>query len=298
MRVLVTGSHGLIGSTLAHWLAADGHEIVRLVRGPAAGPSEVHWDPAAGELDLSGVDELNAAVHLAGEGIGDKRWTPSQKAEILRSRVDSTGLLARRLAEAGHRPRVLVSGSAIGYYGDRGDAIVDEDSPAGSGFLADLCQQWEAGTAPAEEAGIRVVHIRTGIVLAAQGGMLKKLIPLFKAGMGGKLGSGRQYQSWISLDDEVGAIAYCLATDSIAGAVNLTAPHPVTNAEFTKTLGSVLHRPTVLAAPKFGLSAALGHEMVDEMLLAGQRVMPKKLLDSGYPFRQPDLEPALRAVLS
>lgn len=298
MRILVTGSHGLIGSALVRQMTDDGHQIVRLVRGPAAGPGEVHWNPAAGELDLSDVDKLDAAVHLAGEGIGEKRWTADQKRQILASRVDSTRLLARRLADAGHRPEVLVSGSAIGFYGDRGDEVLDEDSPAGSGFLADLCQQWEAATATAEEAGIRVVHVRTGIVLAADGGMLKKLLPLFKVGMGAKLGSGRQFQSWISLSDEVGAIVHCLRSESVSGPVNLTAPHPVTNAELTKTLGSVLHRPTLLAAPKFGLSAALGHEMVEEMLIAGQRVMPNKLLESGYRFGQPDLEPALRALLA
>jgi uncharacterized protein (TIGR01777 family) len=201
------------------------------------------------------------------------------------------------LADAGHRPSVLVSGSAIGYYGDGGESELDESSPSGTGFLADVCRQWEAATAPAEAAGIRVVHIRTGIVLSPDGGALKKQLPLFKVGLGGKLGSGRQYQSWIALDDEVGGIVHALQTDSLTGPVNLTAPHPVTNLEFTKTLGSVVGRPTVMAAPKFALSAALGHQLVDEMLLAGQRVLPAKLLASGYVFRYPELEPALRALL-
>jgi uncharacterized protein (TIGR01777 family) len=296
MRVLVTGSHGLIGSNLVGTLEGDGHEVVRLVRGtPGAG--EAHWDPSQGELDVGDLEKADAVVHLAGEGIADKRWSSVQKRRILDSRLVSTTLLASRLADSGHRPSVLVSGSAVGYYGDGGDAVLDEDSPAGSGFLAEVCRQWEAATEPAANAGIRVVHIRTGIVLTPEGGALKKQLPLFKMGVGGKLGSGRQYQSWIALDDEVGAIVHALETDSLSGPVNLTSPHPVTNAEFTKTLGSVLGRPTVVAAPKFGLSAVLGHELVTEMLLAGQRVMPARLIATGYNFRYPELEPALRAML-
>ena len=297
MRILVTGSHGLIGSALVTALEKDGHDVVRLVRGPAA-PGEVHWDPAAGQLDLAGTDKIDGAVHLAGEGIGDKRWTPEQKRRIVDSRVASTDLLARSLASAGHRPSVLISASAVGIYGDRGDVVIDEDSPAGAGFLAEVCRQWEAATAPAADDGIRVVVARNGIVLSPQGGALKKLLPLFKIGMGGRLGSGRQYLSWISIDDEVGAIMFALQNDSLSGPVNLTAPHPVTNAEFTKTLGAVLGRPTVVAAPKFGLSAVLGHELVSEMLLAGQRVMPMRLLGGGYTFRDPELEPALRRLLT
>jgi hypothetical protein len=296
MRILVTGSHGLIGSALVAALEREGHDVVRVVRGPA-GPGEVHWDPAAGELDLSGTDKIDAAVHLAGEGIAEKRWTSEQKRRIVDSRVASTDLLARSLAAAGHRPSVLVSGSAVGIYGDRGDVVIDEDSPAGAGFLAEVCRQWEAATAPASDAGIRVVHARSGIVLSPEGGALKRQLPLFKVGIGGRLGSGRQYQSWIALDDEVVAIMFALENESLSGPVNLTAPHPVTNAEFTKTLGAVLGRPTVVAAPKFGLSAVLGHELVSEMLLAGQRVMPMRLLGSGYTFRYPELEPALRSLL-
>jgi len=298
MRALVTGSHGLIGSALVRALEQDHHEVVRLVRGaPSPGSAEARWDPAAGQLDLAGVGKIDAVVHLAGEGIAEKRWTGDQKERILASRVDSTTLLAKGLADADHRPSVLVSGSAIGFYGDGGDSELDETSPPGSGFLADLCRKWEAATAPAETAGVRVVHIRTGIVLSPDGGALKKQLPLFKVGMGGKLGSGRQYQSWISIDDEVGGILHALQTESLAGPVNLTAPHPVTNLEFTKTLGLVLGRPTVVAAPKFALSAALGHQLVEEVLLTGQRVLPAKLLASGYSFRYPELEPALRAIL-
>jgi uncharacterized protein (TIGR01777 family) len=297
MRVLVTGSHGLIGSALGAALQRQGHQVVPLVRG-SAGPGEIAWDPDAGTFDAGALDKVEAAVHLAGAPIAEKRWSSEQKRRILDSRVVATDLLARRLAESAAPPSVLVSGSAIGIYGDGGDKILDESSPAGTGFLAEVCCQWEAATAPASDAGIRVVHARTGIVLSPAGGALKKQLPLFKVGMGGRLGSGEQYQSWISLDDEVGAIIHALETATLSGPVNLTAPKPVTNAEFTHTLGSVLSRPTKVTAPKFGLSAVLGREMVEEMLLAGQRVVPKKLLDSGYQFHYPELEPALRAMLS
>jgi uncharacterized protein (TIGR01777 family) len=240
---------------------------------------------------------VDAAVHLAGEPIAEKRWSRDQKQRILSSRVTSTDLLSRRLAEVVPAPSVLVSGSAIGFYGDRGDTVLDEGSGPGAGFLADVCQQWEAATAPAEAAGIRVVHARTGVVLSADGGALKKQLPLFRAGVGGRLGSGRQYQSWIALDDEVGGLIHALTTATVSGPLNLTAPDPVTNAEFTSTLGSVLGRPTKVTAPRFGLSAVLGHELVEEMLLASQRVVPKKLLASGYQFRYPELGAALRAML-
>ncbi len=296
MRILVTGSHGLIGSALVKSLADSGHDVVRLVRGPA-GTGEITWDPDGGQLDGSRLHDVEAAVHLAGAPIAEKRWSPDQKQRILASRVVSTDLLARRLAESPSPPAVLVSGSAIGIYGDRGDEIVDEASSLGSGFLADVCRQWEAATEAASEAGIRVVHARTGIVLSADGGALKKQLPLFKIGMGGRLGSGRQYQSWISLDDEVGTLVHLLETAALSGPVNLTAPEPVTNGEFTTTLGTVLHRPSKLTVPKFGLTAAMGHELVEEMLLAGQRVLPTKLEASGYQFRYRELEPALRALL-
>lgn len=295
MRVLVSGSHGLIGSALVPALRHAGHEVVALVRGPAEG-DQIRWDPAEGQLgaSLSGID---AAVHLAGEGLAEKRWTPAQKRRIVDSRVKSTQLLAQRLAEADPTPSVMVSGSAIGLYGNRGDTLVDEDSDAGSGFLARLCQDWEAAAAPAEAAGIRVVAIRTGIVMSPAGGALKKLLPLFKLGLGGKFGSGQQYQSWISIDDEVGAIMHALSTATLSGPVNLTAPHPVTNAEFTRKLGSVLHRPSVVPVPGLALSLVLGHELAEEMLLGGQRVRPKRLEQSGYLFEYPELESALRQLL-
>ena len=296
MRVLVTGSHGFIGSALVPALAAAGHRAIRVVRG-SPGPGEVGWDPATGTLNAADLSGVEGAVHLAGESLGARRWNPEQKCRIFDSRVKGTALLCRRLAELEPRPRVLVAGSAVGFYGDRGAQQLDERSDAGTGFLAELAQQSEAATRPAEDAGIRVVRIRTGVVLSPRGGALQRQLPLFKIGVGGRLGSGQQYLSWISLDDEVGAILFALDTEGLAGAVNLTAPHPVTNAEFTKTLGAVLGRPTIIPVPRIGLAAILGGEAADEMLLGGQRVLPKKLLEHGYRFKQPELEPALRGLL-
>ncbi|MDP9075688.1 MAG: TIGR01777 family oxidoreductase [Actinomycetota bacterium] len=296
MKVLVSGSTGLIGSALLPALRAHDHEVVSLVR-RRPGSGEVGWDPADGVLDPADLAGIDSVVHLAGEGIGNKRWSAAQKQKILDSRLSSTDLLARRLAEVAPGPSVLISGSAIGFYGDRGDELLDEDSEAGTGFLADVCSRWEAATAPAEAAGIRVAHIRTGVVLSPAGGALKKFLPLFKLFVGGKLGSGRQYQSWITLDDEVAAIVHTLETDSLAGPVNLTAPHPVTNAEFTRALGAALGRPTILPVPGFGLSLLLGKEFAAEMVLGGQRVLPKKLEASGFAFSYPEIEPALRAAV-
>lgn len=295
MRIAVSGSHGFIGSALVASLKQRGHSVTRIVRSAAAA-GDIEWNPAAGTLDPKSLAGIEGAVNLAGAPIGDKRWTEDRKQEIRSSRVDSTGLLAARLAELPVPPGVLVSGSAIGFYGNRGDTELDEDSPAGSDFLAEVCRQWEEATAPAESAGIRVVHVRTGIVLGAAGGMLKKLLPLFRLGLGGKLASGTSYQSWISLEDEVAAIVYALETASLTGATNLTAPIPVTNAELTETLGRVLHRPAMIPVPRFAVAAALGPEMADVMLLASQRVLPTKLLAEGFEFRYPDLEGALRAA--
>jgi uncharacterized protein (TIGR01777 family) len=286
MKIAVTGSHGLIGSALLASLEADGHEVVRVVRGPGD------------VLDVGGLGGVEAVVNLAGEGIAERRWTPAQKEKIRRSRIMGTDLLVRRLAELLPRPAVLVSGSAVGYYGNGGDDKLDEESPNGSGFLAELVRDWEAATAPASDAGIRVACIRTGIVQSPRGGALKRQLPLFKFGLGGRLGSGRQYQSWIAIDDEVGAIRHVLNTDDLSGPVNLTAPNPVTNAEFTATLASVLRRPKLLPVPRFGLALVLGGELVDEALLFSQRVLPGKLLQSGYQFRYPFLEGALRALLT
>ncbi len=297
MRVLVSGSHGLIGSALVETLSGAGHDVVRLVRGQP-GPGEASWDPAAGRIDLAPLEGLDAAVHLAGVPLGERRWTEEQKARIQDSRVDSTRLLAETLARLEPVPAVLVSGSAVGYYGDRGDEVLDEGSPPGSGFLAGLCAAWEGATLAAEEAGTRVVHLRTGIVQSRRGGALAKQLPLFRLGLGGRLGHGRQWLSWISLADEVGVIMHALADPGLSGAVNSTSPRPVTNAEYTRTLARVLGRPALLAVPAPALSLALGQEMAAEMALVSQRVLPRKLEAAGYPFRHPDLEAALRAALS
>jgi uncharacterized protein (TIGR01777 family) len=295
MDVAISGSSGLIGTALVAALTDTGHRPVRLVRREPSG-DEIRWDPEGGSIDDASLEGMDGVVHLAGAGIGDHRWTDEYKLEIVRSRTKSTVLLAGALADLGKPPSVLVSGSAIGFYGDRGDELLDETSAVGTGFLPEACVAWEAATVAAEEAGIRVAHIRTGIVLSGQGGALKKLLPLFKVGAGGKLGSGRQWQSWISIEDEVGAILHLLAAD-IRGAVNLTAPNPVRNAEFTKTLGGVLGRPSFLPIPSFGPKLLLGSELADNVLLAGQRVTPTVLERSAYEFRHPTLEVALRAVL-
>ncbi len=257
MDVLVTGAHGLIGSALLPRLRADGHRVVRLVRGAPEGADDVRWDPAADTIDAAGLEGVDAVVHLAGAGIGDKKWTPARKQLILESRTQSTDLLARTLAGLTRPPQVLLSGSAVGYYGDQGEQVLVEESPPGDDFTAQVCVPWEAATAPAEAAGIRVVHLRTGIVLAAHGGALQRMLLPFKLGLGGRVGSGEQYMSWIALDDHVGALRHLLTTDSVRGAANLTAPNPATNAEFTRALGNALHRPTVLPTPLLPLKAVL-----------------------------------------
>ncbi|MBA3267894.1 MAG: TIGR01777 family protein [Acidimicrobiia bacterium] len=297
MKVAVTGSHGLIGSALATALEADGHQVTRLVRGRPSGAGEVGWDPDAGTIDGPGLEGHDAVVHLAGVGIGDHRWTPDHKARVLDSRVRGTTLLAETLAGLDRPPPVLASGSAVGFYGDRGDTEVTEKSEAGTGFLATVVQAWESAAAPAVEAGIRVAYLRSGVVLSARGGALGKQLPAFKAGVGGRLGSGRQWLSWIAIGDEVGAIRHVIARPEIAGPVNLCAPEPVTNAEFTKTLGQVLHRPTVLPTPTTALRILFGREMVEEMLLAGQKVLPEVLVSTGYVFAFPALGAALAAQL-
>lgn len=295
MDVVVTGSSGLIGSALVKKLSVDGHQVTRLVRGTPR-PGEARWNPEDGTIDTAALEGAHAVVHLAGAGIGDHRWTDEYKRTLVDSRIRSTELLASTLASLDRKPAVLLSGSAIGIYGPRGDEDLDETSAVGSGFLADLCVSWEAATAAAADAGVRVAHLRTGIVLSAAGGALKKQLPLFKLGLGGKFGSGTQWQSWIAIEDEIGAIVHLL-TANVHGAVNLTSPNPVTQAAFTKALGAALHRPTVLPIPKFGPKLLLGGELANALLFTGQKVLPRVLLDTGYTFRHDNLENALRNLL-
>ncbi len=294
MEVVLAGASGLIGSALKSALRAAGHQVNVLVRQQTDQPDEDSWDPAQGLLDPEFLAGADAIVCLSGVGVGDKRWTDAYKQQILRSRVDTVATIAKTLAEYGG-PRVFVSASAVGYYGDTGDRQIDETSAPGDSFLAGVCEQWEAAAEPARQAGVRVAHPRTGLVLAKDGDLLKRLGLIVKAGVGGKLGSGRQYMPWIALVDEVAAITFLLEHD-VAGPVNLTAPEPVTNAEFTKTLGSVLHRPTVLPVPGFAARIALG-EFAGEVL-GGQRAVPSALLEAGFGFRFTDLAEALRAELS
>lgn len=309
MRVVVTGSHGLIGTALLDALRARGDEPVRLVRRPASAdqtgapgqpepPADIAWDPAEEVLDPASLEGIDAVVHLAGVGIASRRWSSSQRSRIWASRVDATRLLARTLASLSRPPSVLVSASAVGYYGSRGDEVLDEDSRPGPGFLPELCVAWEDATTPATEAGIRVVRLRSGIVLARHGGVLRPQLLVFKLGLGGRLGSGRQYVSWIALEDEVAAILYLLGQPSLSGPVNAVSPGLVTNQELTRTLARLVSRPAMLVAPAPVLRLALGAGFADELLLASQRVWPKRLLEHGFQFGQPELEGALRSVLS
>ncbi len=297
MDVAVTGSHGFVGSALVPALRRAGHRVVRLVRGQPKSADELGWDPEAGTVDAAGLEGIGGVVHLAGAGIGDKRWTDARKRLILESRTKGTTLLARTLAQLARPPSVLVSASATGYYGDRGDEPLDEQSAPGNDFVAGVCVQWEAATAPAADAGIRVARTRSGIILGREGGVFPRMLLPFRLGLGGRMGSGRQYMSWISIDDEVGAILHALVQERVAGPVNLTGPRPVTNAEFTKTLGRVLHRPTAIPTPLLPLRALYGSELVQHLLVEGQRVLPKQLEQTGYEFARPTLEEALRAVV-
>jgi hypothetical protein len=300
MLVAVTGASGLIGTGLARRLEAEGHQVLRLTRSRSTGPGQVRWDPAAGRLDPEALAKADAVVHLAGAGIGDKlRWTARVKREILRSRVEGTGLVARTMAElaqAGGGPQVLVCASGAHYYGDRGDEVLTEASGPGEGFLAGVVRQWEAAADPARAAGLRVVHLRTTPVQDASGAGLQKQALLFRLGLGGRFGSGRQWLSWIALDDIAGAYLHALSRDDLDGPVNAAAPNPVTNAEFTATLARVLRRPAVLHVPAFAPKLVLG-EFADEMLFASIRVRPARLLETGYRFRFPELEAALRHTL-
>lgn len=297
MKVAVTGASGLIGSHLVIALREHGHVVITLTRSAPRQPGEVAWSPSEGRLDPADLAGVEGVVHLAGAGIGDKRWTADYKKVVYDSRVDGTTLLARTLAGLDPKPARLLSGSAIGYYGDGDDQSLDESSPVGTGFLAEVCRDWEAATMAAEDAGIRTVHLRTGLVLSGAGGMLAQQLLLYKLGLGGPLGSGQQWWSWVSLADEVGAIEHLLAADDVSGPVNLTAPDPVRQKDFAKALGRELHRPAVVPAPGLALRAALG-EFAEEGILHGQRVLPRALETSGYAFSHPTLERALAAALS
>lgn len=302
MRVLISGASGFIGTALRTSLNNAGHTAIALLRTASSQRTDgesVRWDPGTETLDVGSLRDIDAVVHLAGAGIGDKRWTSARRAELRSSRIDSGRLLATAAASAtsaGGGPKAYICGSAIGYYGDRGDEVLTEQSRVGSGFLAELCADWEQSAAPAADAGIRVAHIRTGLVLGPGGGLLGTMLPLFRLGIGGVLGSGRQYMSWISLDDEVRAICHLLEHD-VSGPVNLTAPNPVTNREFTKALGSSLHRPTVLPVPPFALAARFGRDATSEAFLASQRVLPARLDELGFTFEHPDLTGAFAAAI-
>jgi uncharacterized protein (TIGR01777 family) len=297
MRILVTGSTGMVGSKLVPSLKAKGHQVVRLVRStPKENASEVYWNPEQGTLNRNELEGLDGVVHLAGENLAEGRWTDEKKRRIRESRVRGTRLLSETLARLERKPEVLVSASAVGFYGNRGDEILDEQSASGADFLAEVCREWELATQEASESGVRVVHLRFGVILSQEGGALKKMLFPYKMGLGGKLGSGRQYMSWIAIDDAVGAIEHALTNDSLRGPVNAVAPEAVTNYEFTKTLGQVLSRPTIFPVPAFAARLLFG-EMADATLLASQRVVPARLKESGYVFKYPELKGALRHVL-
>jgi uncharacterized protein (TIGR01777 family) len=297
MKILITGASGLIGQALSQELIARGHTTVAAVRRAPRRNDEVQWDPQSGVMSPDAFQGVDAVVHLAGAGIGDKRWTDSYKMEILESRTRGTRLLAETMASLEVKPSVFLSGSAIGIYGVRDDEELTEQSAIGSGFLADVCRDWEAAAAPATQARIRTVLLRTGIVLSPKGGALKKQLPLFKLGLGGKFGNGKQWQSWISITDEVNAIIHLL-TSSVSGPVNLTAPQPVTNSDFTRTLASVVSRPAIVPIPSFGPKLLLGGELANALLFTGQRVVPSVLSNDGFQFTHPTLESALRALLN
>ena len=298
MRVAVSGSTGLVGSQVVASLSTAGHEVVRIVRRPPAlGERAVQWDPEKGKVDAAGLEGLDSAVHLAGENVGSGRWTAARKAAIRDSRVKGTRLLCEVLSGLARPPKTLVCASAIGYYGDRGEERLTEDTPPGTGFLAEVCREWEEASAPAARKGIRVVALRIGMVLSPKGGALARMLPLFRAGLGGVIGGGRQYVSWVALDDLPHIILHALQRDDLSGPVNAVAPRPVTNREFTEALGKALSRPTPLPVPAFALRLAVGREMADALLLASTRVVPKRLIDTGYAFRSPELVTTLRRLL-
>lgn len=296
MKVLVSGSHGLVGTALIKSLQTDGHQISRLVRQAPRSELEVEWNPDRYSIAVSRLEGFDAVVHLAGESIAEGRWSEEKKRRIRESRLNGTKLLSDALANLSHSPKTLISASAIGYYGDRGDELLTEDSPPGKDFLADVCREWEAATAAPAEKGIRTVNARFGIILSKDGGALAKMLPPFRMGVGGRIGNGKQWMSWIALDDVVGGLTLALTNETLRGAVNFVAPGAVTNAEFTKSLGKVLSRQTLFPIPVFGVRLLFG-EMADALLLSSQRVEPGRLKKAGYQFRFSDLEPTLRHVL-
>jgi uncharacterized protein (TIGR01777 family) len=296
MKIAVTGSRGLIGSSLVPHLRSEGHQVIRIVRG-GAGPDDIVWDPHRGTIDVDKLADLNAVVHLAGAGVGDRRWNADYKKVILSSRVEGTTVLAEALSELARPPSVMVSASAVGYYGSRGDEVLTESSSGGSGFLADVCARWEASTAAAAAAGIRVANLRTGVVLSAAGGALKKQLLPFQLGLGARLGRGAQQFSWITRRDAVAAITYLLTGDELTGPFNVTAPEPVTNAAFTQELGRALNRPAKLFVPEAVLRVAAGEEMTAEFLLASQRAVPERLLTAGFSFADATIPQGLATAL-
>ena len=296
MKIAITGSSGFIGTALVRALEARGDEIVRIVRDGPEGSGRVLWDPERGELESRGLSGVEAAVNLAGEPIGKRRWTARQKARIVNGRVRGTEALARSLAGLHPRPRVLVSASAMGFYGERGDEILTEDSASGTGFLPSVCRRWEEATSAANDAGIRVIHLRTGLVLDPSGSLLKRVLLPFRLGLGGRLGDGTQWISWVTRADHVGAILHLLDRDAASGPFNIAAPNPVRNAEFTRTLARVLHRPAVFPSPRALIAIPYGRELAND-LLSSTRMAPQKLEASGFRFEATELEPALRALL-
>jgi len=304
VNILVTGASGLIGTALVERLRGESHTVTRLVRtasGPGQVSADVTWSPEKGQIDVTGLERaglFDGVVHLAGAGIGDRRWSRARKRLVLESRTDSTRLLVDSLLRLSARPPVLISASAVGFYGDRGDEELTEESPSGDGFLAEVCRAWEAAARLAADGGIRTVLLRTGIVLSRHGGAWGKQLPLFRIGLGGRMGRGDQYRSWITLDDEIGAVLHGLTDEGLSGPVNATAPEPATDAELAKAIGAVLHRPTVMVVPATALRVVLGSEMAEELVLGGQRVLPRALESAGYSFAHPRLDDAVRAVLT
>jgi uncharacterized protein len=296
--VAISGASGLIGSALTESLRADGHRVLRLTRGGVTGDDTIGWDPDAGRIDAPALEGIDAIVHLAGEGIGEHRWSDEQKRKIRESRVRGTAVLAAAVASRERKPSVFVSGSAIGYYGNCANKVLTEESPPGTDFLAEVCVAWEAETKPASEAGVRTVLTRTGIVLDKHGGALAKMLLPFRMGIGGRQGSGRQWMSWVALADQVGAIRHAIDNEAVHGPINIVAPNPVTNADFAHALGEALHRPTILPTPLLPLKVRLGSELVESLLLTSQRVSPAQLEATGYEFRFPALAAALIGILN